>query len=143
MTVSNASDLPGDSHAVISTPRLDRFRRNIIILAIVSFLSYPLLCGVAWLVDLMMGRTTRTTTSGFMTHNPISDPGMYTFMIGLTAAVGLWFVYLGLRTWADPLKRSASRLFTLGIIGVIVTSISMTAISILLVLVSALLNGVF
>jgi hypothetical protein len=122
---------------------MDKFRRFIIWLAIISFSSYPLLALLAEGIDALTGNNSATSSSGLMTHDPISDVGFYVFMIGMPAAVALTFIYIALRSWNDLLNRSKLKVVGWLLIGTIATSISFTVFTIILILMGALIHGGF
>lgn len=126
-----------------STPRLDRFRWFIAAWTVVSFFTYPLLALLAIGINAVTGLTPTTPSAGFMEHDPLSDVGMYMFMYGMPASVAMTFIYIALRGWSNPLKKSKLQVAGWMLMGTIATCISFTVFTIVLVLMSALIHGSF
>jgi hypothetical protein len=107
------------------------------ILAILSALSYPVLAGASWLIQRIMSWGSNTRWE----RDAISDFGMIVFVTGLTIAVALAIIYVGLRDWADPDTRSAIRARRTVVVGLIATPFTFALLAITITVINTLLHG--
>lgn len=119
---------PQERHSASHEERLRVFRRRIIRLGVASLLFYPVLAGVSRLIHVIASRD----GAAFPVDDPISDVGVYLSVAGLTAVVGLSFVYVGLRDWSNPLTRSRSKAAKTALVGVIATMLAFAVFAILI-----------
>jgi hypothetical protein len=93
--------------------------KRIVILALISLLLYPLLETIGTFIDATTGRDTTTNGAGWVPFHSFSEPAMYLFIYGLTAAVALSFIHLLVQTWRT--SRSKIGIALISLIGTIVT----------------------
>jgi hypothetical protein len=123
------------------TVNLEKFRKSIIIFAIISFSSYPILEIVARIIDTRIGRNTSTNGAGILPYHVISEPAMYLFIYGLPTAVALSFIYVIVRLWNK--KPAKGRTVFIAILGVIVTACSFMPLLLLLMLIGVAIDESF
>lgn len=115
--------------------------KPMIILALVSALIYPLLEIFGTLMDSRTGRNTTTNGAGWVYFHTFSEPAVYIFLFGLTAAVALSFIHLAVLTW----RRSNSKVRTalMFLAGTIVTLFAFIMFLVGLMVIGGLIHQTF